>query len=77
MDNRRRNSTREKALDYARGIVKPADMDNQYYVQSEEDIEDDGNYSYQYNNHNSLADLKHDKDGNFAYELEKIKAMFS
>lgn len=77
MDSPRRNSTREKALEYAKGILKPADMTGQYYAQNEEDIESEGNYSYQYNNHLSLADMKHGQDSNFANELEKIKAMFS
>lgn len=76
-----KNSKREIAIDYARGISRPVNergMQESVQVQNMEDLDGYSNekdYSYQSPEYNlSQLDENHN---NFASELEKIKSMFN
>lgn len=81
--NVRRNSNREKALEYAKGISRPTMSQRKDPVYQDETYGEDaenvyntyGDYSYQYQNNPELDQLQNDHD-NYQSEIEKIKAMF-
>lgn len=78
-----RNSTRDKANEYAKGIYKqPNSRINNGPIQiddfDDEDDDSDGQNGYQHNftGLNNLTQLDHNNDF-FADEIEKIKQMFN
>ena len=89
-----KKSKREIAIEYARGISKPTSQFRQDAIHLDElddelleEDENDGGYSYQYNNNQYKHNYSNYKDrigyddmqentGQFASEIDKIKALF-
>ena len=76
-----KNSKRERALEYARGIIKPNDKygNEAIYLDNFNDQIDDeyqSDYSYQYKQDNMNYDNLND-NSQYASEIDKIKAIFN
>ena len=76
----RKNSKREVALEYAKGISKPNDMRFRGANMSQQDFDEDAigyyNDGYQYQDRPDLGQLENNHN-EFSNEIDKIKAMFN
>lgn len=72
-----RNSKRERALEYAKGISRPRQQFAKYNSQVEQaNDEDEDEELYQYHNNTDVETLEHNHQ-QYLSEIDKIKAMFN